>query len=147
MKSSKQTAPRRFRLLMVTLRISTNSPAVDGHYTRLLCDWLSSMEDDEVWNAAHIEPSCQCRITLCINLHDNRFPAMSAAVRATSGAAIRQGPHQAAQKSTSTGTCAFWTTAVNSSGSTSNGSSNGGREFLQTPQRPVSERCPPGTRF
>src|SRR5438445_1411905 len=42
------------------------------HYTCLLCDWLSSMENDEVWNAAHIEPSCQCRIKLCINLHDNR---------------------------------------------------------------------------
>ena len=32
---------------------------------------------------------------------------MSAATRATSGAAIRHGPHHAAQKSTSTGTGAF----------------------------------------
>ena len=48
---------------------------------------------------------------------------------------------------TNTGTCAFSTASVDSSGSTSNGSSNGGSEAPQTPQRPWSERCPAGTRF
>ena len=45
-------------------------------------------------------------------------PAISAAVRATSGTAIRQGPHHSAQKSTSTGTRAVCLISSNCSGST-----------------------------
>ena len=41
------------------------------------------------------------------------FPAISWAVRATSGAAARQGPHHPAQKSTKTGTVAVFTTSSN----------------------------------
>src|SRR5579872_3324793 len=74
-------------------------------------------------------------------------PAMSVAVRATSGAARRQGPHQAAQKSTRTGTRAFAMISSKSGVSTSNGSSIGGSGDLQLPQRPVSARCSTGTRF
>jgi len=74
-------------------------------------------------------------------------PAISAAARATSGAAMRHGPHQAAQKSTNTGTCAFRTISVKSASSTFKGSSNAASGFLQAPQRPVSERCPAGIRF
>src|SRR5208283_1806582 len=74
-------------------------------------------------------------------------PAMSAAVRATSGAAILQGPHHAAQKSTNTGTRAFRVISSNSSESTSRGSFTGGNGDLHAPQRPVSARCFAGIRF
>src|SRR5271166_1960999 len=74
-------------------------------------------------------------------------PAMSAAARATSGAAKRHGPHHAAQKSTSTGTRAFWIISSNSAESTSSGSSTGGKEDLHAPHCPVSARCSAGMRF
>ena len=74
-------------------------------------------------------------------------PPVSAAVRETSGAAIRQGPHQAAQKSTSTGTRAFSTISSNNRESTSSGSASGLNVDLQAPQRPVSARCSAGIRF
>src|SRR5438270_7177639 len=74
-------------------------------------------------------------------------PAMSDAVRATSGAAVLQGPHHAAQKSTNTGTRDFWMISSNWISSTSSGSSPCGRASLHLPQRPVSSRCSAGTRF
>src|SRR6478672_3388144 len=72
---------------------------------------------------------------------------MSADVRATSGAAMRQGPHQLAQKSTRTGTRDLAIISLNNSEFTSRGSAAGGRDDLQAPQRPVSARCSAGTRF
>jgi hypothetical protein len=74
-------------------------------------------------------------------------PAMSAAVRATSGAAILQGPHHAAQKSASTGTFAFCNTSSNCSRSTSSGSLIGGSVDLQLPHLPLSARCFAGILF
>src|ERR1039457_1584527 len=59
-------------------------------------------------------------------------PPVSAAVRETSGAAIRQGPHQTAQKSTSTGTRAFSTISSNNRESTSSGSAKGLSVDLQS---------------
>src|SRR5215469_8290734 len=58
-------------------------------------------------------------------------PAISAAVRTTSGAAMRQGPHQAAQKSIRTGTRASRMISSNSSTLTSTGSLIGGNADLQ----------------
>src|SRR5690349_16752165 len=72
---------------------------------------------------------------------------MSAAVRATSGAAIRQGPHQAAQKSIKMGTLPFCTISSINDESTSSGSSSGGIGFLQAPQRPLSAKFCAGIRF
>jgi hypothetical protein len=60
---------------------------------------------------------------------------------------MRQGPHQAAQKSTSTGTRAFWMISSNNCGSTSRGSPTGASGALQAPQRPVSARWSAGIRF
>src|ERR1700677_271574 len=74
-------------------------------------------------------------------------PAISAAVSATSGADILQGPHHAAQKSTSTGTRAFCVISSNCSSSTSRGSLTGGNGDLHAPQRPVSAKCFAGTLF
>src|SRR6185437_1368147 len=74
-------------------------------------------------------------------------PAISFAVRATSGAAARQGPHHAAQKSTSTGTFAPCTISSNSAVVTAIGSSTGPRSALHAPHRPVSARCPAPVRF
>src|SRR6266481_6038604 len=74
-------------------------------------------------------------------------PAMPLAVRATSSADIRHGPHHSAQKSTSTGTRALCVISSNCSGSTSNGSFIGDSGDLHAPQRPVSARCLAGTRF
>src|SRR4051812_43576062 len=72
---------------------------------------------------------------------------MSCASAVTSGAAMRQGPHQDAQKSTNTGTRASRTIRSNVSLSTSIGSDKGGRAALHDPQRPLSERCLGGIRF
>src|SRR5207244_12913762 len=63
------------------------------------------------------------------------------------GAAVRQGPHHAAQKSTSTGTFDLETISWNCSGPTSSGSPVGGIVALQDPQRPSSARCSSGMRF
>ena len=72
---------------------------------------------------------------------------MLRAVRSTSGAAIRHGPHHAAQKSTSTGTEAELVTESNSSASASMGSATGGSGALHLPHCPVSARCSGGMRF
>src|SRR5262245_7794029 len=72
---------------------------------------------------------------------------MSAAVRATSGAAILHGPHQSAQKSTRTGTFAPEVTSRNVSGSASIGVLTGEISVLHTPQRPVSASRSAGDRF
>src|SRR5579871_2928736 len=74
-------------------------------------------------------------------------PAKSEAARATSGADMRQGTHQAAQKSSRTGTRAFCTTSLNNAGSLSSGSPIGGKAALQAPHLPVSERWAAGMRF
>src|SRR5262249_23161573 len=68
-------------------------------------------------------------------------PDKSAATFFTSGAAMRQGPHQAAQKSISTGTRApdVISSKVAASG-VSMGSFTGGRGDLHDPHRPVSAR-------
>src|SRR6266851_1861578 len=62
---------------------------------------------------------------------------MSFAVRATSGAAARHGPHQSAQKSTRMGTRELWTIS----------STSGGNGVLHAPQRPVSARLVAAMRF
>src|SRR5580693_544182 len=72
---------------------------------------------------------------------------MSFAVRATSGAAARQGPHQSAQKSTRTGTREFWIISSKSAVSTCIGSSVGGNAVLHAPHLPVSARWFAATRF
>ncbi len=74
-------------------------------------------------------------------------PARSRATCATWGAAIRQGPHHAAQKSTRTGTLLVRTISSKSSGLTSTGSAIGGSVVLQAPHLPVSARCFAGIRF
>jgi hypothetical protein len=74
-------------------------------------------------------------------------PARSRATCATCGAAVRQGPHQAAQKSTSTGTLLSRTTSSNSPGFTSMGSAIAGSVALHAPHLPVSARCFAGIRF
>ncbi len=74
-------------------------------------------------------------------------PARSRATCATCGAAIRQGPHQAAQKSTRTGTLLSRTNSSNSSGLTSMGSAIAGNAALQAPHLPISDRCFAGIRF
>ena len=75
------------------------------------------------------------------------FPAISSAVRATSGAAERQGPHHAAQKSTSTGTEALFRISSKRTGSAGNGSAIGASVPLHAPHRPVLARCVAVTRF
>src|SRR5262245_107391 len=72
---------------------------------------------------------------------------MSAAVRATSGADILHGPHQSAQKSTSTGTFAPDVTSRNVSGSASIGAPTGEISVLHAPHRPVSVSLCAGDRF
>jgi hypothetical protein len=74
-------------------------------------------------------------------------PAISLASASTSGAAILQGPHQSAQKSTRIGTCALCSTSRNISAVASMGAASGGNSALQDPQRPLSVRCLEGTRF
>ncbi len=74
-------------------------------------------------------------------------PAISRASSWTSGAAIRQGPHHAAQKSVRMGTVASATIWEKLLPSTSSGSLSGGKGDLQEPQRPVSDRCRAGMRF
>src|ERR1700722_4231778 len=75
------------------------------------------------------------------------LPAMSAAVRATSGAAATHGLHHPAQKSTSTGTGLFFTISSNNCSSAARGSAAGGSGDLQEPQRPVLARNLAGMRF
>jgi hypothetical protein len=82
-----------------------------------------------------------------LTLRTKPRPAISRASSWTSGAAIRQGPHQAAQKSTRTGTLASRVISANAVASTSIGSETGGKAALHDPQRPVSERCFAGTRL
>jgi hypothetical protein len=75
------------------------------------------------------------------------LPGISTAVRATSGAAVRQGPHQSAQKSTSTGTGTSRMISSNKTSSTAKGSASGGNGDLHFPQRPVLARYFAGTRL
>lgn len=60
---------------------------------------------------------------------------------------MRQGPHQEAQKSTSTGTLLSCTISSNSAGPTAMGSAIGGKADLQAPHLPVSAICFAGIRF
>jgi hypothetical protein len=60
---------------------------------------------------------------------------------------MRQGPHQSAQKSTSTGTGTFWMISSNKVSSTARGSDSGGNGDLQRPQRPVRGKYFAGTRL
>lgn len=105
------------------------------------------VENDKVRDASYIEARGQFWKALRIHFYHNGSPRHVSATRATSGAAILQGPHHAAQKSASTGTRAFATISVNKSASTSRGSAAGFRSALQFPQRPVSARCSAGMRF
>ena len=73
--------------------------------------------------------------------------ARSRATCATCGAALRQGPHHASQKSTSTGTLLSRTTASNSSGFTSMGSAIAGSVALHAPHLLISARCFAGIRL
>lgn len=77
-------------------------------------------------------------------LSTTALPAISVAVRETSGAAARHAP---VQKSTSTGTEAFWTTSSNKASSAGRGSAIGGKGDLQIPQRPALARYFAGTRL
>ncbi len=74
-------------------------------------------------------------------------PASSRATCATCGAAMRHGPHQAAQKSTRMGTLLSRIISSNSSRLTSIGSPIAGSAALQAPHLPVSARCLAGIRF
>src|ERR1700722_19627692 len=74
-------------------------------------------------------------------------PASSRATCATCGAAMRQGPHHSAQKSTSTGTLLAPTISSNSGGPAAIGSDIGGKATLHAPHRPVSATCFAGIRF
>src|SRR5260370_11784499 len=74
-------------------------------------------------------------------------PAIAAATASTSGAAIRHGPHQPAQKSTSTGTLACCKMGWRLPVFASIGSATGPRGFLQEPQRPTSAKWAAGMRF
>src|ERR1700687_2271157 len=74
-------------------------------------------------------------------------PAISRASASISGAAMRHGPHQEAQKSTSTGTFALAMISSNELASAAIGSLTGGSEALHAPQRPLSARCSAGIRF
>ena len=60
---------------------------------------------------------------------------------------MRQGPHQSAQKSTSTGTGTLLITSSNKDSSTAKGSEIGGNGDLHFPQRPVLARYFAGIRF
>src|SRR5215471_3957572 len=60
---------------------------------------------------------------------------------------MRHGPHQAAQKSTSTGTLLSRMISSNSAALTSTGSAIGGRGDLHAPHLPVSAMWFDGTRF
>lgn len=80
-------------------------------------------------------------------LRTTAWPAVSAAVRATSGSAIRRGPHQPARKSTRTGTGTFWMISSNNTSSTARGSAIGGSGDLQCPQRPSLAKNVAGMRF
>src|SRR5690606_19792488 len=80
-------------------------------------------------------------------LSTSAFPARLSAAFATTGAAILQGPHHSAQKSTSTGTVASLVIWSNRLASTSIGALTGPSGFLQVPQRPVWARWRAGTRF
>src|SRR6516162_9123110 len=82
-----------------------------------------------------------------LTLRTKPRPAISRASSWTSGAAIRQGPHHSAQKSTRTGTLASRVISANSVAPTSMGWETGGKVALQEPQRPVSDRCLAGTRL
>src|SRR3954454_4367039 len=75
------------------------------------------------------------------------WPARSRATWATCGAAMRHGPHQDAQKSTSTGTLLSRTISSNSAVATASGSAIGGSGALHEPHFPVSAMCFAGIRF
>jgi hypothetical protein len=60
---------------------------------------------------------------------------------------MRQGPHQSAQKSTSTGTDTFWMISSNKISSTAKGSATGGNGDLHLPQRPVLAKYFAGMRL
>ena len=74
-------------------------------------------------------------------------PAISDAVFFTSGAAMRHGPHHAAQKSINTGTVEPDTISSKTSTSASIGSASGGRGALHEPQFPSCAMCLAGILF
>lgn len=76
------------------------------------------------------------------------LPPLREATRETSGAIILHGPHQSAQKSTSTGNGELSNSDSNAaSSSMSIGESNPGNSVLQRPQRVALPKCPKETRF
>ena len=92
----------------------------------------------------------RCARSGCLSvstLSTSALPARSRATAATSGAAMRHGPHQAAQKSTRTGTCDCPVAAANSAGSASIGSAGGGKAVLHAPQRASAVNQSSGIRF
>jgi hypothetical protein len=118
-----------------------------GHQASLLENHLPVAQHHEIRYGLHAELCRHLWTSSVFTFSTRAFPAISRASSWTSGAAIRQGPHQAAQKSVRTGTVASATTCPNESSSTSSGSFRGGSGDLQEPQRPVSERCRAGMRF
>ena len=80
---------------------------VVANNSRLLKDEIAIAENSEVRYALNFVTGGKFRDVSVSTFITTARPARSDATRATSGAAIRQGPHQAAQKSTRTGTRAF----------------------------------------
>jgi hypothetical protein len=80
-------------------------------------------------------------------LRTTACPAISDATFFTSGAAMRHGPHHAAQKSIRIGTRAPLTTSLKVCSSASKGVAKGGSSALQAPHFPASAMCSGGIRF
>jgi hypothetical protein len=110
---------------------------VGVHQTGLLELKATASEYGEVRNSLDVVSRGKLREPFCVDfMHHGSTREVP-----------RQGPHQAAQKSTSTGTLLSRTTSSNSSGPTSMGSVIAGSAALQAPHLPMSRRCFAGIRF
>ena len=67
-------------------------------------DLLPVLEDDQRRDRQYVVLDRRLLVLVGVELRDLDWPAFSAAISSTTGATIRHGPHQGAQKSTSTGT-------------------------------------------
>ena len=125
----------------------------------LLSDGASGVQDDKVRNTAHVEFRGQLGIALRVDLD---YDSVASHIRSrlgifqaagmvsfdgkgnVTGALTSNSNTGAGQPLVSSGTVSI---SSNCSGSTSKGSSTGGKGVLHIPQRPVSVRCFAGTRF
>lgn len=117
------------------------------HKACLLEMKLSAAKYGEVGNALHVETCGKFGMFLCVYLQHHGVAGILTGNLRNMRAAMRQGPHHEAQKSTSTGTWLSRTISSNSPGVTSMGSEMGGSADLQAPHFPVSEICFAGIRF